>query len=89
MNGSAQCLYWVADRKEIKMNRRSEKLDKYLNKQVEITFIDGYIVTGILEFDRPYGGLNFGSNKYSITHNSTHMFFRKSHVKSVKKVMDK
>lgn len=29
------------------MNRRSEKLDQYLNKQVEITFIDGDIVTGI------------------------------------------
>lgn len=38
------------------MNRRSEKLDQYLNRQVEITFIDGDIVTGILEFDRPYWG---------------------------------
>lgn len=68
------------------MNRRSEKLDHYLNKQVEITFIDGDIVTGILEFNRPYLGLKFGSNKYSITYKGTHMFFRKSHVKSIKEV---
>jgi hypothetical protein len=70
------------------MNRRSEKLDKYINKQVEITFTDGDIVTGILEFDRPHGGLNFGSNKYSITHDGTHMFFRKTHVKSIKEVRE-
>ena len=74
------------------MNRRSEKLDQYLNKQVEITFNDGDIVIGILEFDRPYLGPNtatsalHGSNKYSITHNGRHMFFRKSHVKSIKEV---
>lgn len=68
------------------MNRRSEKLDKYLNKLVEITFIDGDVETGILEFDRAYRGLPFGSNEYSITHNGTHMFFRKSHVKSIKEV---
>ena len=37
------------------MNRRSEKLDQYLNEQVEVKFIDGDIATGILEFDRPYG----------------------------------
>lgn len=68
------------------MNRRSEKLDQYLNKQVEITFIEGDIVTGILEFDRPFMGLPFGSNQYSITYNGTHMFFRKSHVKSIKEI---
>lgn len=74
------------------MNRRSEKLDQYLNKQVEITFIDGDIYTGLLEFDRPYTGLKFGSNQYSITYKDTytfldaHMFFRKSHVKSIKEV---
>ena len=66
------------------MNRRSEKLDQYLNKQVEITFIDGDVRTGVLEFNRPYWGLTFGSNQYSIAHDSTHTFFRKSHVKSIK-----
>lgn len=71
------------------MHRRSEKLDQYLNKHVEITFIDGDIEKGILEFDRPYWGQKFGSNKYSITYNGTHMFFRKSHVKSIKEVRDK
>ena len=70
------------------MNRRSEKLDQYLNKQVEITFIDGDNATGILEFGRPYMGLKFSSNQYSITCNGTHMFFRKSHVKSIKEGRD-
>lgn len=68
------------------MNRRSEKLDKFLNKQVEITFIDGDIQTGLLEFNRPYWGTYFNSNQYSITYKDTHMFFRKSHVKSIKEV---
>ena len=71
------------------MNRRSEKLDQYLNKRVEITFFDGDIATGILEFNRPYLGLKYGSNMYSITYNDTNMFFRKSHVKSIKEVRDK
>ena len=71
------------------MNRRSEKLDQYLNKRVEITFIDGYIATGILEFNRPYCGLKSGSNKYSITYNGATIYFRKSYVKSIKEVRDK
>lgn len=70
------------------MNRRSKKLDQFLNRKVEITFIDGDILTGILEFDRPYWGLKFGSNKYSITYKDTHLFFRKSHVKSIKEVKE-
>ena len=70
------------------MNRRSKKLDQYLNKQVEITFIDGDVQTGLLEFDRPYWGLKFGSNQYSITYKDTHCFFRKSHVKSIKEVRE-
>ena len=70
------------------MNRRSEKLDKYLNKRVQITFHDGDVQTGVLEFDRAYWGLPFGSNEYSITNGGTHMFFRKSHVKSIKEVRE-
>lgn len=65
------------------MNRRSEKLDKYLNKRVKITFIDGDIVTGVLEFGRSYWGLPLSSNEYSITNGGTNIFFRKSHVKKV------
>ena len=71
------------------MNRRSEKLDKYLNKTVQITFFDGEIMTGYLEFGRPLLGTPFSSNEYSITRNGTHMFFRKSHVKSIKESEDK
>lgn len=66
------------------MNRRSEKLDRYLNKRVEITFFDGEIITGILEFDKPYWGLKFGSNSYSIRN----IYFRKSHVKSIREVRE-
>lgn len=75
------------------MNRRSEKLDQYLNKQVEITFIDGDVGRGLLEFDRPYRGLKTGSKKYSLeisfpNGTGTHLFFRKSHVKSIKEVRE-
>ena len=70
------------------MNRRSERLDQYLNKRVKITFFGGDVAIGILEFDRPYSGTTYRSNKYSITCNGTHMFFRKSHVKSIKEVRE-
>lgn len=66
------------------MNRRSEKLDRYLNKRVEITFFDGDVVTGVLEFDKPYFNGLLGSNSYSIRN----IFFRKSHVKSIKEVRE-
>lgn len=66
------------------MNRRSEKLDRYLNKRVEITFFDGDVVTGILEFGKPYFGLKSGSNSYSIRN----LYFRKSHVKSIKELRE-
>jgi hypothetical protein len=73
------------------MNRRSEKLDKFLGKKVEITFTDGDVEQGWLEFDRPYWGLKFGSNRYSLegcyaNGTCSHLFFRKSHVKSIKEV---
>lgn len=68
----------------MKINRRDKKLDALLGKVVEVTFWDGEIATGVLEFNRPYWGLKFGSNQYSITHNNTPMFFRKSHVKSIR-----
>ncbi len=66
------------------MNRRSEKLDKYLSKRVQITFYDGDVETGVLEFGRPYYKGGLGSNEYSITEDNDTLFFRKSHVKSIK-----
>lgn len=65
------------------MNRRSEKLDKYLNKLVQITFNDGEIATGYLKFGRSFWGLPSSSNEYSISYNGTDYYFRKSHVKKV------
>lgn len=69
------------------MNRRSEKLDKYLNKRVEITFHDGDVETGILEFGKPYWGFN--TDEYSLTRNNDpDVYFRKSHVKSIKEARE-
>lgn len=69
------------------MNRRSAKLDKYLGKVVTVTFWDWCEITGILEFDRPFAGLEVGSNKYSLhTSNGSIYYFRKSYVKKIKEV---
>lgn len=68
------------------MNRRSAKLDKYLGKVVTVTFWDLDVVTGILEFNRPFAGLKFGSNKYSLHNSDGNFYFRKSHVKKIKEV---
>lgn len=67
------------------MNRRSDKLDKLIGKSVIVTFWDGDEREGILEFNRPYWGLNFGSNRYSLYKpNEGALFFRKSHVKKIR-----
>lgn len=68
------------------MNRRSEKLDKYLGEYVTILFTDGDVKHGLLEFGRPYCGLSINSGMYSLEDcvDSKLTFFRKSHVKSVK-----
>ena len=69
------------------MNRRSQKLDAFVGKNVEITFFDGDIKTGLLEFNRKYCGTNIESHKYSISCNSVNIFFRKSHVKKITEKM--
>ena len=67
------------------MNRRSKKLDKYIGKNVEITFLEGDVRTGILEYDRPlYSGLQ-PSGYYSIN-GGKNTFFRKSHVREIREV---
>lgn len=66
------------------MNRRSEKLDKYLGKVVTITFWDLDVVTGVLEFGTPFAGLKISSNLYSVRRSDGNLFFRKSHVKKIK-----
>lgn len=66
------------------MNRRSDKLDKFLNKKVLISFTDYTMLYGILEFDKPRD-IGLGpSGMYSISNifgNTT--FFRKNHVKRI------
>lgn len=68
---------------EQKPNRRSEKLDKYLNKYVTIVFTDGEVKHGLLEFDRPHIRLSYKSGMYSLEDcvDCKLTFFRKSNVK--------
>lgn len=68
------------------MNRRSEKLDKYLGEYVTIVFKEGDVKHGLLEFDSPHIGLSDKSGMYSIEDcvDSNLTLFRKSHVKSIK-----
>lgn len=74
-------------RRGMKQNRRDKKLDALIGKEVQIVFWDGDIKEGVLEWNRQYWGLVFGSNKYSITDKKgIPLFFRKSHVKKIKEV---
>lgn len=69
------------------MNRRSEKLDQYLNKQVEITFNDGDIKIGVLGWNEHLEPLMIIPQRYYLRYSDeTYLCFRKSHVKSIKEV---
>lgn len=69
------------------MNRRSEKLDQYLNKQVEITFIDGDSRIGVLGWNEHLEPLILIPQRYYLEYSDgRYVCFRKSHVKSIKEV---
>ena len=69
------------------MNRRSEKLDQYLNKQVEITFIDGDSRIGVLGLNEHLEPLMIIPQYYYLRDkDGVYFSFRKSHVKSIKEV---
>lgn len=69
------------------MNRRSEKLDQYLNKQVEITFNDGDSRIGVLRWNEHFEQLRIIPQHYYLRYSDgTYLSFRKSHVKSIKEV---
>lgn len=71
------------------MIRRSEKLDKYLNKQVEITFIDGDSRIGVLGWNEYLEPLMIIPQQYYLRYSDgTYLCFRKSHVKSIKEVRE-
>lgn len=71
----------------MKQNRRDKRLDALIGKEVQIVFSDGEIKEGFLEWNRPYEGLVFDSNKYSITDKKgIPLYFRKSYVKKIKEV---
>ena len=68
------------------MNRRSEKLDQYLNKLVEITFADGDSRIGVLGWNERLEPLMIIPQQYYLRDSDgIHFSFRKSHVKSIKK----
>lgn len=70
------------------MNKRSAKLDKFINELVEITFTDGDVRTGVLEFDMPLQVGSFKdcpSHMYSVfVFGKGYIFFKKSHVKRIR-----
>lgn len=72
------------------MNRRSEKLDQYLNKQVEIKFFDGDSRIGVLGWNEHLEPLMIFPQMYYLRYSDgTYLSFRKSHVKSIKEVRSK
>lgn len=71
------------------MNRRSEKLDKYLNKRVEITFADGDSRIGVLGWNEHLEPLMIIPQQYFLKgSDGGYVSFRKSHVKSIKEVSE-
>ncbi len=69
------------------MNRRSKKLDKHLGKKVKITFIDGSVRIGTLEYGTPHIGLNKPNDLYCLIRQCGNLHFRKSHVKDITDVI--
>ena len=76
------------------MNRRSEKLDRYLGKKVAITFNDGDCRfndgdgrIGVLGWNEDFKPLMLLPQMYYLRYSDgTHLSFRKSNVKSIKEV---
>ena len=67
------------------MNRRSEKLDQYLNKRVKITFNDGDSRICVLGWNERLEPLMIIPQQYYLIGSEGIYFsFRKSHVKSIK-----
>ena len=67
------------------MNRRSEKLDRYLNKQVKIIFNNGDSRIGILGWNEYFEPLMIIPQQYYLKYSDgTYFSFRKSHVKSIR-----
>ena len=64
------------------MERRDEKLDRYIGKRVKIEFFDGDVLSGNLEFHYGFYFLkNCMDEKKGWTRDDVH--FRKSHVKKI------
>ena len=71
------------------MNRRSKKLDQYLNKRVEIIFADGDSRIGVLGWNEHLEPLMIIPQEYYLRNSDgIHLSFRKSHVKSIKEVRE-
>lgn len=71
------------------MNRRSEKLDQYINKRVKITFADGDSRIGVLGWNEHLEPLMLIPQRYYLKSSDwAYVSFRKSHVKSIKEVRE-
>lgn len=69
------------------MNRRSEKLDQYLNKQVKITFFNGRVIVGFFGWNEHLEPLMITPERYYLKcSNGVYITFRKTCVKSIKEV---
>lgn len=72
------------------VSKRDVKLDSLLGEIVRITFTDGTEKLGVLEWDMPIGYLKTPSQMYSVfVFGSGYCFFRKSHVRKVRKWREK
>jgi hypothetical protein len=71
------------------MNRRSDKLDQYLNKRVKITYTDGDSRIGVLGWNERLEPLMIFPQQYFLKgSDGAFISFRKSHVKSIKEVKE-
>lgn len=66
-------------------NRRNEKLDKLIDKLVDVTFTDGEAQTGILGFGREiFPGITRNMYSLYVFETNSYTNFYKTHVKSIK-----
>ncbi len=66
------------------MKHRDEKLDSFLHQRVQITFIDGQIVEGILGYADAFSTLH--QYKKVGYYYIDDICFRKSHIKKIKSI---
>lgn len=70
------------------MDRRSKKLDQYLNKNVKITFFNGNVIIGFLGWNEYYDKLMITPKRYYLKcPDGVYTTFWETCVKSIKEVI--